>query len=242
MAIDHDTLIELATPAIAKAADFAGRREALIVERKTRGDFVSEADRDVEALICASLRGRFGNVALLGEEGGGSLDADGSGWAIDPIDGTTNFLRGLPLWGVSLGYVDRMEPVAGLIALPDLALTLTAVRGGGVRRNGILFKRPPVASDVRLLALGENDYEAGTMVDARAERWRRKDYGVVRYGCATISIAAAVFGWTDGYIERGCSLWDIAAGAIIGREAGLRVEMGEIAPGRWAFEALDPTV
>ncbi|MBT2187891.1 inositol monophosphatase family protein [Sphingobium nicotianae] len=129
MTIDHALLLRVAEPAIACASDFARRREALAVEEKARGQFASEADRAVEDIIRASLRAELDAVALLGEEGGGALDEGGSGWAIDPIDGTTNFLRGLPLWGISIGYIERGEAAAGLIALPELGIVLSAVRG-----------------------------------------------------------------------------------------------------------------
>lgn len=235
--IDHTLLLRLAPPAVGCALNFASRREALAVEEKSRGEFVSQADRAVEELIRTNLRAEFGDVSLLGEEGGGGLDEEGSGWVIDPIDGTTNFLRGLPLWGISIGYMAKGEPVAGVIALPDLNVTLSAVRGGGIWRNGTPFVRPIVPPAVKLIALGENDFEPGTDVDVRAQRLRETGFSVVRYFCASFSIASAVLGWTDGYIERGCSLWDIAAGAVIGREAGLSVHMEEIAPGRWAIDA-----
>ncbi len=235
--MDHALLLRLAEPAIAGALEFARRREGLAVEEKTRGQFASEADRAVEALIRESLSRELGEVASLGEEGGGALDALGSGWVIDPIDGTINFLRGLPLWGISIGYVEQGEPTAGVIALPELGILLSAIRDGGVWRNGAPFVRPAVPSAVKLIALGENDHEPGAATDARAEALRTTGFAVARYNCAVFALASAVLGWTDGYIEHGCCLWDIAAGDIICREAGLAVTTQEIAPGRWSIDA-----
>jgi myo-inositol-1(or 4)-monophosphatase len=233
--IDQGLLMRLAEPAVACALDYAGRREGLAVAEKTRGQFASEADEAVEQVIRMNLNAVFGDVALLGEEGGGGLDAQGSGWVIDPIDGTSNFLRGLPLWGISMGYVARGEVVAGLIALPELGVTLCAARGAGVWRNGAPFV-PPDAPAIRLMALGENDHETGAETDARAEGLREAGYAVTRYGCATFSLASAALRWTDGYVEHGCRLWDIAAGMVICREAGLSVAAAEIAPARWSIE------
>jgi len=236
MTVDHALLLRLAEPAMACALDFAGRRAALPVEEKTRGQFASDADRTVEAVIRATLADEVGAVALLGEEGGGALDEAGTGWVIDPIDGTTNFLRGLPLWGISIGYREAGETVAGLIALPELGILLSAVRGGGVLRNAASFVRPD-APLVRLIALGENDHETGAQTDARAQALRAAGYAVARYNCASFALASAALGWTDGYIEHGCCLWDVAAGEVLCREAGLTVTTGEIAPGRWMVEA-----
>jgi len=237
MSVDHALLTRIAGPAIACARDYAGRRAGLAVEEKTRGQFASEADRAVEQVIAASLRSALGTVALLGEEGGGALDATGSGWVIDPIDGTTNFLRGLPLWGISIGYLERGEPVAGIIALPELGVLLSAIAGGGVRSNGAPFLRPAAPAAVRLIALGENDHEPGSATDARAAQMRAAGSVVARYNCAVFALAGAALGWTDGYVEHGCCLWDIAAGAIVCREAGLAVTTQEIAPGRWSIDA-----
>jgi myo-inositol-1(or 4)-monophosphatase len=235
--IDHGLLEALAAPAAECALDFARRRAGIAVEEKTRGQFASEADRRVEEVIRASLRAAFGEVALLGEEGGGDLGPDGTGWVIDPIDGTTNFLRGLPLWAISIGYVAKGEPVAGVIVLPELGETLSAVRGGGVWRNGATMAGTTVPEAVKLISLGENDHEPGAASDARAQGLREQGWAVARYNCAVFSLAGAALGWSDGYIEHGCALWDIAAGAVVCREAGLDVAMWEIAPGRYAIEA-----
>lgn len=232
-AVDHGFLEALIGPAIDCALDFASRRGRMHVEEKAPGQFASEADRAVERVIRQAL----GDVALLGEEEGGALDAQGSGWVIDPIDGTTNFLRGLPLWGISIGYVARGEPIAGVVALPELGVMLSAVAGGGTRHNGQPLSRRHPHDMVRLIALGENDFEAGAVTDERAQRLRAGGSAVARYNCAVFSLAGAALGWVDGYVEHGCGLWDIAGGAVICREAGLAVTMGEIAPGRWHIDA-----
>jgi myo-inositol-1(or 4)-monophosphatase len=88
-----------------------------------------------------------------------------------------------------------------------------------------------------LIALGENDFEPGPTTDARAQALREAGFAVARYNCAVFALASAALGWTDGYIEHGCGLWDIAAGAVICREAGLAVTSQEIAPDRWSIDA-----
>lgn len=236
-AIDHALLEALIAPASACALGFAARRSEMSVEEKSPGQFASEADRTVEQIIRRTLFETLGDVALLGEEEGGGLDADETGWVIDPIDGTTNFLRGLPLWGISIGYVIQGAPMAGVVTLPDLGIVLSAVERGGIRCNGASFERPQAHGAVRLIALGENDFEPGDVTDERARSLREAGFAVARYNCAVFALTSAALGWTDGYIEHGCGLWDIAAGAVICREAGLAVTCQAIAPDRWSIDA-----
>ncbi|WP_404712214.1 inositol monophosphatase family protein [Sphingomonas sp. MMS24-J13] len=235
--LDETTLLRLIRPAADLASSFAARRHRLRIEEKGPGDFASEADRTVENAIRAALRAEYGEVAIIGEEAGGTLDAAASGWAIDPIDGTSNFLRGLPLWGVSIGLLDRGTSVAGVVALPEFGTTITAIRGEGARLNGVLLPLAPPAIGGKLIALGENEFEPGTQTDRRADALRREGYAVVRYRCAVFALMSAALGRLDGYIEHGCCLWDIAAAAVICREAGMAVTASEIAPGRYAIDA-----
>lgn len=234
---DEPTLLRLIRPAADLAIAFAAHRHGLQIEEKGPGDFASDADRAVEDAIRTALRAEYGNVAIIGEEAGGALDVAASGWAIDPIDGTSNFLRGLPLWGISIGLLDRGTPIAGVVALPEFGMTITAIRGGGARLNGVLMPLAPPALGGKLIALGENEYEPGTETDRRADGLRRKGYAVVRYRCAVFALMSAALGRLDGYIEHGCCLWDIAAAAVICREAGMAVMASEIAPGRYAIDA-----
>src|ERR1700730_10666092 len=131
--------LAVATPLIREAGDLAAgffaRRETLTRETKGPQDFVSVADREVEALIRTRLAEAFPNDGFLGEESGGA--AGECCWVVDPIDGTNNFLRGLPLWGVSVAYAIASEPVIGLIYLPCVDRLYSAVRGQGAWCNGI---------------------------------------------------------------------------------------------------------
>jgi myo-inositol-1(or 4)-monophosphatase len=242
MTQDHqlETLEAILRKAAARAMDWTARRSDLVVDEKSAGQFASNADIEVEALLRRELSAAFGDTAILGEELGGDLGETATGWAIDPIDGTSNFLLGLPLWGISAGYLEQGKPAMGAIALPELGLLLSAGRGIGLRVNGQPRSGPPRLSSVKLMALGENDFEPGPETDARAQAFRDRGFAVVRYRCAVFSLASAALGRLGGYIERGCGLWDVAAADIICREAGLQVEAGQIAPGRWAINARWP--
>jgi myo-inositol-1(or 4)-monophosphatase len=118
------------------AHDYFGRRAQLEIEHKGMQDLVSVADRAVEDLIRARLSSAFPEDDLLGEEGGGAERRPGAGlWVIDPIDGTANFLRGMPYWSVALAYVkdDRLQ--IGVTCDPVHDELFWAQRGGGAWRN-----------------------------------------------------------------------------------------------------------
>lgn len=228
---------ELIKPAVTLARDYAARREQLIASEKSVGQFVSEADEAIETTIRASLAERFGNDAVIGEEQGGSLGRSVSGWAIDPIDGTTNFLRGLPMWGISIGLLENGVSVAGALALPDMKLIIVAEKGERLEVNDAPFVRPDRHPGGRLIALGENDFESGEQTDRRASELRTRGYTVVRYRSAVFSLANAALGRLDGYVEHGCGIWDIAAAAAVCREAGLTVAVTPLGGERFAIDA-----
>src|SRR5215469_13406484 len=115
------------------AAGYFANRATLTRETKGPQDFVSIADREVESLIRARLAEAFPEDGFFGEESGGG--AGERCWVVDPIDGTNNFLRGLPLWGVLIAYAIAGEPVIGLIHLPCVGRLYSAVRGRGATCN-----------------------------------------------------------------------------------------------------------
>ncbi|MEM7279825.1 MAG: inositol monophosphatase family protein, partial [Pseudomonadota bacterium] len=155
---------------LSNAAEHALRwskdRSKLIVDEKSAGQFVSNADLEIEGQLRNELLENFGDTPIIGEEMGGDLAADLTGWAIDPIDGTSNFLLGLPTWGISVGFLEQRKSVLGAIALPDLGLVLSAAEGRGIRLNRSPLQNPTKVPSVRVIALGENDYESGRQSDS----------------------------------------------------------------------------
>jgi len=222
------------------AMAWSAMRDTLTVDEKSSGQFVSNADIEVEDLLRREITAAFEGAQILGEEKGGALGESATGWAIDPIDGTSNFLLGLPLWGISAGYIQNGRSVLGAIALPELGLLLSAEAGGGLRVNGQPVAQGRPFKAPKVIALGENDFEAGIDTDARAQLFRAKGFAVVRYRCAVFSLASAALGRLSGYIENGCGLWDVAAAEIICREAGMTVAISQIAPGRYSVDARWP--
>lgn len=195
----------------------------LTVGHKRARDVVSEADRAVESLIRTELRAAFPGDLVMGEELGG--DPDGAFWCVDPIDGTANYLRGSPLWGTSIGYLVDDEPQLGVISLPTLDLLLVASAGGGVTCNGRALPERS-ASQIAIASIGEGPYWEAAGIGALERHLRDAGWGVAEYRCATVGLCFAALGYTDGYLERRTSLWDVAAGAVISAEAGLEVRLG----------------
>ncbi len=230
-------LAELMKPISVLAQSYASRRQELATSQKSAGQFVSEADEAIESAIRDALSERYGNVPMIGEEQGGALDTAASCWAIDPIDGTSNFLRGLPMWGVSIGLLERGDFVAGVIALPELNLILSNEPGQALHLNDRSFVRPKNPLGGKLIALGENDFETGDQTDNRAASLRAEGYTVVRYRSAVFSLASAALGRLDGYVEHGCCLWDVAAAASICRAVGLAVSAESLGGERFSIDA-----
>jgi myo-inositol-1(or 4)-monophosphatase len=189
-------------------------------------DVVTEMDTAAEKTIKATIRRHRPDDGFLGEEGGTEAGGSGVRWVIDPIDGTVNYLYGLPAWAVSIGAEVDGRVVAGVVLAPQLGELYTAVLGGGAwlgeRR---LRVAEPEGLDRALVATGFG-YRA-----ERRERQGRIAAGLIgrvrdirRAGSAALDLCSVAAGRVDGYFERGTHAWDRAAGALIATEAGARVE------------------
>ncbi|MEO0982351.1 MAG: inositol monophosphatase [Pseudomonadota bacterium] len=217
--------------------EWSQKRSQLVLDEKSAGQFATNADVEIERFLRNELEDKFPGQSIIGEELGGELSLDHTGWALDPIDGTSNFALGLPIWAISVGYIGKGEAIFGAISLPDLDLVLTAAKGEGLRinyENASAVHRHP---SVKVIALGENDFETGPQTDAKAEQLRQKGFAVVRYRCAVFSLAMSALGRLSGYVENGCGLWDIAAAEVICKEAGLQVQTANITEGRYSIDA-----
>jgi myo-inositol-1(or 4)-monophosphatase len=207
----------------ALAADFYRRRKMLPVERKGLQDLVSEADRATEELIVAALSHAFPDDSFLGEEGGFRQKGPML-WVIDPIDGTANFLRGIHHWCVSLGLMAGNELVLGFIYDPIAGEMYSAAKGGGAFLNGETIKVSG-ETDLRQARIGlgfsyrrpvaPHAQDVETVLNAGCE--------YSRLGSGALGLAYTAAGRLDGYFERHINLWDVAAGLVIVREAGGRV-------------------
>lgn len=211
---------QIAAQAARLALDFFHRRDAIEISSKRTQDFVSEADLAVEQFIRTRLAEHFPQDAVIGEEMGGIL-TDVPCWVIDPIDGTSNFLRGSPLWGVSLGLVENKQPVIGIVALPVLNDLFAAESGKGIFLNDKPFRRDDRFEDVQIVSLGDSADDKLDEASAFYQGIRAADWSVHCYRCTTVGMVFAAKGIIDGHLQRRTTLWDIAGGTVLCQEAGL---------------------
>jgi len=204
-----------------------GRGSALagIGSKSTPTDLVTAMDRASEELIVAGLRAARPDDAVLGEEGGVHRGASGVRWLLDPIDGTVNYVYGLPQYAVSIAAEVDGTVVAGVVHNPASGEEWTAVRGGGAWRDGTRLTGPRASSlDEALLGTGfgydaRQRAEQATVVAALLPEVR----DIRRFGSAALDLCFVAEGRLDVYYESGLNPWDRAAGELIAAEAGLLV-------------------
>ena len=229
-------LIELAEE-IARAAGAqlraAFETELRIETKSSPTDLVSEADVAAEKLIRDRLLAARPDDGMLGEEGSDTRGSSGLRWIVDPLDGTTNFLFGIPQWGVSIAVEDEQGMLAGVVYDPMRDELWAARRGEPPTLDGRPFDGREHASELAqaLVATGYG-YEADVRA-AQAEisgRLLPLVRDIRRMGSAAIDLAWTAAGRYDAYFERGIKTWDYAAGALICESAGLEVRHLDPAP------------
>ena len=203
-----------------------GRLDSLKVDTKGRNDFVTDVDRRAEAEIIATVRRSHPDHAFLGEESGRSGDGEFL-WIIDPLDGTTNFLHGFPVFAVSIAIEHRHRIEHAVVYDPMRQELFTASRGDGAQLDG---KRIRVSSqrglEGSLIGTGFPFREGGGTIDdylAILKAVFAVAAGVRRPGAAALDLAYVAAGRLDGFWEFGLKPWDTAAGTLLIREAGGRV-------------------
>lgn len=220
-----------------KAARKAGRSlvkdfrevENLQVSMKGAGDFVSRADLRAEEILKEELMGARPTYGWLGEEGGGEDGQDPTRrWIVDPLDGTTNFLHGMPHWAISIALEHKGQIVAGVIFDPAKDEMFYAEKGEGAWLND--SNRLRVSGRNRMI---ESVFATGLPFGGRADlpetlqdlaRLLPLTAGVRRWGSAALDLAYVAAGRYEGFWERRLNAWDLAAGIIIAKEAGAIVE------------------
>lgn len=203
---------------------FIMRGELVVRTKSSSTDMVSEADEAAEAAIRRILGARRPDDAILGEEGGrtgtGELE-----WVVDPLDGTTNFLYGIPAWCVSVAVRDGDGVIAGVVFDPIRDEVFAAERDGIATLNGTALRRDDDPGlEVSLIGTGFG-YDAALRERqaAVAATLLPRVRDVRRVGAAALDLAWTAAGRLDGYYERGVQPWDIAAGTLICAQAGLQV-------------------
>jgi myo-inositol-1(or 4)-monophosphatase len=215
--------VDIAREAGAVLANYFERRVAF--ELKGDFDLVTEADRASEALVVERLRSHFPAHAILAEEGGGHEISSEYQWYVDPLDGTTNFAHGFPMFNVTLGLERQGERIAGVVFDPVRGEMFAAERGGGAFLNN---RRIHVSSAARieeaLVATGFPSRKRHQNVNVHFYyQLAMITHGVRRAGSAALDLAYVACGRLDAFWEFGLNPWDMAAGLLLIEEAGGRV-------------------
>lgn len=223
---EHAALLDVAREAVAKATGIVRSRPSFSVSAKGDRDLVTDVDTAVEDALREFLTAETPEIGVLGEERGRSGVGGGRWWALDPIDGTANFARGIPLCGISLALVDGEHSTVAAIALPYLGVTYTAARGEGAYANGERVGASD-ATHLRDAMIAVGDFAIGELAEEknRARLLLLSDLGARAQKIRMLGTAAIDLAWVaDGKLDAALILsnnpWDTMAGVLLVREAG----------------------
>lgn len=224
-------LLQTARDAAKAAAEIIAAADAtrtFKVSEKSRADFVTEVDVAAEHAVCAILRSRHPDHAILGEEGGAS-GGDAAGewrWVIDPLDGTTNFIRGIPFFAVAVGLERHGVPVVGVVVDPVRNVEWRAAKGHGAFRGDTRLRvstESTIDGTLALTGIPFRKLDALPQYLPGLERVARESSGIRRMGSAALDLCSIADGRAEAFWEYGLSRWDLTAGVVLVEEAGGRV-------------------
>ncbi len=220
MASYVDTAAEIAREAGALLATFFERRIGF--ELKGEHDLVTEADRASERLVIERLRSHFPSHSIVAEEGGGHTGSSEYCWYVDPLDGTTNFAHGFPMFNVTLALEQAGELIAGVIFDPTRNEMFSSERGSGAYLNNRRIRVSKAARiEDTLVATGFPSLKRHENVNVHFYyQLAMVTHGVRRAGSAALDLAYVASGRLDGFWEFGLNPWDMAAGILLIAEAG----------------------
>jgi myo-inositol-1(or 4)-monophosphatase len=214
---------------------YAHHRSDLVIDHKARNDLVSQADREAEAAVIEVLKTRMPGLGIVAEETGGTPEGPAT-WYIDPLDGTTNYLHGIPQYAVSIALIahagsplsvgepiDVDTPVVGVIYDPSREELFTGVYGIGSWLNGrriACSRTASLSESVVATGFPFRDFSFADEYMPTLHAAINTSRGVRRLGAAALDLAWTACGRFDGYWEMGLAPWDVAAGTLILREAG----------------------
>lgn len=222
------TAAQQAAAILEKGAPGRGNHVSGIETKISSTDMVSDVDRDSEAAVTRILTGARPDDAILGEEGTSRPGTSGVTWVVDPLDGTTNFLFGIPQWSVSIAAEMDGRPVAGVVLDPPRGEVWAAIAGHGSFLNG---RRCRVRADRSSLETAL--VATGFAYRAERRRWQAQVAAAVipavrdirRLGSAALDLCWVGGGRFDAYFEWGLNPWDLSAGALVAAEAGAVVQV-----------------
>ena len=206
--------------------DYLPEIKALKVEAKAEFDFVTQVDHAAEEAIATRIRDRFPEHQIVGEERGLSGSDESTQWIIDPLDGTTNYIHGVPNFAVSLAVAQGNEMVVGVVFNPLSGELFSAMAGHGAFLNGQPIQVTDNARLEQCLLATGFPFRRKNLVDEYLASFRNffgKVRDVRRMGAAAIDLAYVAAGRFDGFWEIDLRKWDFAAGVVLIREAGGKV-------------------
>lgn len=222
-----DDILAVASAAASAAASIIqqelGRARHHVSAKSSPTDLVSEVDRAAERCVVAVLTESRPDDAILAEEGTSRPGTTGFRWVIDPLDGTTNFLFGVPAYAVSVAAEFDGQAIAGVVVDPSRDETWRAVRGRGATLNGRALKLPPVPPPLATALVGTG---FSYLPERRAHQARVVAHvlprvrDIRRFGAAALDLCWVATGRVSAFYELGLQPWDVAAGVLIAEEAG----------------------
>lgn len=216
-----DVALKAAEEASKVLMEYFGKLSSLEIEEKSKNDYVTEADKKSEMVIIKTIQGYFPQHTIIAEESGGKEGNEWK-WYIDPLDGTKNFIHGLPVFCVSIGVEREDELVAAVIGAPALGEVYVAEKGSGAYCNGKRINVSNRPFDEALVATGF-PFRGKNLLDDYLVCFKEvflKVSGVRRCGSAAMDLAYTAKGVFDGFWEMSLHPWDIAAGVLLVEEAG----------------------
>lgn len=191
-------------------------------EKSSVVDFATQMDQQSEELIVKQILAVRADDGIIAEEGAAKPSKSGITWVIDPLDGTVNYLYGLPGWNVSIAAKDEDGVLVGVVYAPSINGFWSAIRGGGAKYNGNKIKcNDPVTLDKSLLATGfAYDLNLRVSQGDTMAKLLPKIRDLRRNGAAAVDLCYVAMGAIDGYFEGSLKEWDYAAGGLIATEAG----------------------
>lgn len=235
-ALSHclEVAVQAAHAGAAILQSYAANRSDLIIDTKMRNDLVSQADREAEEAIITILSNKTPEFGIIAEESGGEAKAVAT-WCIDPLDGTTNFLHGIPHYAVSIALIahagthinqttlEQDTPVIGVVYDPNREEMFTAVYGVGAWMNSQRLQCSnslSLTESVVATGFPFRDFSFADQYMPTLHAAIKQTRGIRRLGAAALDLAWVAAGRFDAYWEMGLAPWDVAAGTILVREAG----------------------
>lgn len=218
-----DVAIEAARQAGALLRERMGRVRGIETKGGNVRDLVSEIDRASEQLIIGTIASRYPDHAILAEESGGGVQTVEYRWVIDPLDGTINYIHGVPVFCVTIALERKGEIIAGVVYDPNLNELFTAEKGSGAFLNGKRLQVSATPDLISSLLVTGFPYDIADNPDHAVEhfvRFLKEARGVRRLGSAALDLSYVAAGRFDGFWEVSLNPWDMAAGGLFVLEAG----------------------